>query len=348
MNQSLSFCTLFLIHGISLCAQSTPQLQNLEGAWYQTGRTSVCYSIWQYSGDQLLENRTYSIVCGDTVELSRAVIEVRSEGVRMTLRTDSVMNGVPQMFRLSPSDNDALIWENEDPAGSPRQLEWIFTGSSYATFRADGLETYYRRRHTSMKLRFRVSAGANLSTFSDSHTPNHYLALQNVGIDEVSYQRLPGQELAVSAGLFFRETPLCLNFELGLARRQVGVYAGFVSEMVSYSRDGVYDYFNTYFALSPEIFIGAKRDLSLSAGFYFDLAQQRGFRGSNFSSSPAATHADPRQDIDVERGWLVGVACRLPMWTRLQPSLYIRHMFGLNNTRVRALSLGASIQIGEK
>ena len=348
MNHSLSFFAFFLACKLSLSAQLAPELQNLEGVWYQAGRASVCYSVWQYPGGQTLENRTFSIVCGDTVEISRATVAVRGEHILMTLRADSTAGGAAQIFRLTRYNDEALLWENENPEGVPLQLEWLFTGNSYCTFRADGWETDYRRKRAPMKLRFRVSAGANLSTFSNNSAPNHFLALQNVGLESASYQRLPGQELAFSTGLLFPETPLCLNLELGLTRRQVGVHARFVGEQIGYSRDGVYDYINTYFALVPEVFVGENRDLSLSAGFYFDLAQQRGFRGTNFSAVSNAAHADPRQDIDVERGWLVGASYRLPILERFQPALYVRNTFGLNSTKLRAVSLGVSVQLGEK
>lgn len=338
----LSFCppTLF--------AQLPPELQNLEGVWYQTGRTSVCYSVWQFSDDQTLHNRTFSIVCKDTVEISRATVSLRRQNVVMTLQADSTTNRAPQTFRLSRYNNDELVWENENPDGIPRQIEWIFTGRGYATFRADGEETYFRFKRAPVKLQFSVSAGMNLSTFSNNHTPYNFLALQNVSINTVSYQRLPGQEIAFSAGLYFQETALRINFELGLAHRQVGVHASFAEGTTGYSRDGVYDYINTYFALAPEIFAGKKRHLSFSAGFYFDLAQQRNYRGSNSSSVPGAVHADPRQDIDVERGLLAGVSYRLPVFAHFQPALYVRNMFGLNNTRMRAISLGLSFQVNSK
>lgn len=343
-----SLFAIILFCKISLFAQLIPELKNLEGAWYRSGRAAVCYSVWAVADENTLENQTFSIICGDTVALSRATI-AGSQGIfRMSLQADSTGNGLTQIFRLVRFSDDELVWENENPAGTPREISWLFFGNNYASFLADSVDTGYRRKRAPMKVDFRVSAGFNLSTFSDQRSPHGFLALQNVYFNEVSYQRLPGQELAISAGLLFPETRLRLNFELGVARRQVGVNAHFFSAEASYSRDGVYDYFNTYFALVPEVFVGKKRDFSFSAGFYADLAQQRSFRGDGTSTAPNATHADPRQDIDRERGLLAGVAYCLPFWKKWQPAMYVRNMFGLNNTRVRAISLGVSFQIGKK
>lgn len=348
MNKLFPFFAFLFFCPPTLFAQLPPELQNLEGVWYQTGRTSVCYSVWQFSDDQTLHNRTFSIVCKDTVEISRATVSLREQSAIMTMQADSTVTEAPQTFLLSRYSDDELAWENTDPDGTPRQIEWIFTGRGYATFRADGEETYFRFKRAPVKLQFSISAGMNLSTFSKNHTPYNFLAINNVSVNTLSFQRLPGQELAFSTGLIFQGTALRLNFELGLAHRQVGVHSGFMDGPVAYSRNGVYDYFNTYFALAPEFMVGPKRNFSFSAGFYFDLAQQRNYRGSNTGSETNAVHADPRQDIDVERGVLAGVSYRIPLFARLQPALYIRNMFGLNNARTRAISLGLSFQINDK
>lgn len=346
--KSLSFLALCLFSSLTLPAQLAPELKNLEGIWYQSGRTAACYSIWTYSGENTFENQTFTILCGDTIEQSRATVASFEGAMSMTLRTDSTGNSQVQVFRLARLSGDEIFWQNANPEGTPQQLAWIFHGSSYATFRADGLEVDFRRKRLPMKILLRVSAGANLSTFAGNRSPHEFLALQNVAFTESSHQRLPGQEIAVSAGLLFRETPLRLFFELWVARRQVGVQARFVTEQGGYARHGVYDYFNTSFALVPEVFLDKKQRLALSTGFYFDLAQQRSYRGDRASPSSNATFADPRQDIDRERGVLAGVSYRISFLEKWQPTMYVRHTFGLNDTRVRAISLGLSFQLGKK
>src|SRR5690606_37496955 len=127
-----------LVH-FSAHSQSVAALQDLEGVWYQEGRTAVCYSIWYYSNDQTLKNRTFSIVCGDTIELSTATVSPMDANAVMTLYADSI--GEPQIFRLARHDDDAVVWENAGTVEHPKQIEWLFFGNNYCAFRADGAET---------------------------------------------------------------------------------------------------------------------------------------------------------------------------------------------------------------
>lgn len=157
-----------------------------------------------------------------------------------------------------------------------------------------------------------------------------------------------GRKSLFQPDCFFEKHRCVFFFELWVARRQVGVQARFVTEQGGYARHGVYDYFNTSFAFVPEVFLDKKQRLALSTGFYFDLAQQRSYRGDRASPSSNATFADPRQDIDRERGVLAGVSYRISFLEKWQPTMYVRHTFGLNDTRVRAISLGLSFQLGKK
>ena len=345
MKHTISLFSLcFLVH-FAAHSQSIAVLQDLEGVWYQEGRTAVCYSIWYYSNGQTLNNRTFSIICGDTIELSTASVSPLDGNAMMTLYADSV--GTPQYFKLARYDDDALVWENIGPEANPKQIEWHFFGNNYCTFRANGVETGFRHKRTQpMQLRFQMQAGINWSVFPIESYGNQ------LGFSTgAEFQQLPGQDLALTAGLVFPETSLTLNLELGITRRQVGVRSVLSSDDVIYNRDGVYEYYNTYLALVPEISFGKKRRLSLSGGFYFGLAQIRDFRGTTSTTgigTPNPAYTKPQLDVGKEHGLLVGASYYLPILPQLQPSIFVRYTRGLIDSKVRATSFGVSFQIDKR
>lgn len=347
MKHCISLFAVCLLAQSSLQSQSIAALQDLEGLWYQTGRTSVCYTAWFRTADAVLHNRTFSIVCGDTIALSTATVMEDDGLTTMTVYADSIENVAPRTFSLVHADEDAVVWQNNDAQGQPRQIEWVFYGNNFCAFRADGVETGFRhKREQPMHWQFGLHVGMNLNRFPKQHAWN------NLGLPyNADLQQLSGQEIAVSAGLVFPETPLVLNFEMGVTHRRVGVYANLLVEDVLYSRDGIYNYYNTYFALVPELFIGKKRNLSISAGFYLGLAQMRDFKGSVTASGYGQVNEHylrPELDVDKEHGMLAGISLRLPFLRQWQPTVYARCSKGLIGTPVKAASLGVSFRIARK
>lgn len=347
MKHSISLFAFCLLSHLSIQSQSITALQDLEGLWYQVGRTSVCYTAWYRTSDQVLHNRTYSIVCGDTIALSTATVTQTDGATILTLRADSVGNGLPRTFHLTHSDEDALVWQNDDLQGQPRQIEWVFYGNNFCAFRADGVETGFRhKRAQPMQWRLQLLTGLNWSRFPE----NAYGNLLGFSSD-AEFERMSGQDLAVSAGLTFPETPLTLNIEMGITHRRVGVRSTLFSQEVLYTRDGFYNYFNTYLALMPELSFGSKKQLSVSGGFYFGLAQMRGFSGNTSASGSGVhnpTYLDPSLDVQNEHGLLAGISYRLPFLPQLQPAVYARYTHGMVDTHVRATTVGMSFQIARK
>ena len=348
---ALFACSLFFFQATAQNSFAVT-IQDLEGTWYTDSRTEIQYSVWSYDANKNLFNRTFAVLCGDTLELSSARITESPGGTVMTVRVDTVDNGAWQTFRLAELTDDRLLWQNENPEGRPRQLEWRFDGNNYGISRMDGLETAYRRRRMKpLKWEFRCAGAANLNTFADNQALEKFRSLQRISFDEASYQRMAGQEISLSARVAFPESFLLLNMELGIARRQIGVKASFQQDQIWYTRNGVYDYFNTYLALVPEVFLGRKKYVSLSGGFYFTLAQQLNYRGRATATGPETpnvTLANPRMDVYAERGLLAGLSCRLPVFPRYQPALYVRQTIGLGGNQVRATALGLSFRLGEK
>lgn len=338
---------LFIFVQFNAAGQAAPTIQDLEGLWYRDGRTAVCYTLWYSDGEPgTLRNTSYSIVCGDTIPLGTASIRYDEQGASMSLLADSTGEQV-RNYHLVRADDDVLVWENDRPEGLPRQIEWRFYGNNYCSFVADGVETGFRhKRMQPIQWQFRALAGINRSNFSQS---NHFTQFGFSSDSE--FREMTGQDLSVSAGIIFPGTRLILNIEGGITRRQVGVHGAIYSQEVLYSRDGVYDFINTYLALVPELTLGARRNLSLSGGFYFGLAQMRSFRGTTRASGvgiPDPRYMDPSLDVTREHGLLAGISCRLPVLRQFEPAIYARYSRGLIGTQVRAASLGLSCRIGGK
>lgn len=336
-------CILF---SSALSAQISENLLNLKGRWYLETRNTITYTTWLDVGSQAMENLWFSIVCGDTLVLSRALIQYSEDSAELTLNQ---VGQVAQTFKLTEHSNKALVWVNKNPNALPKQLEWTFSNGGYATFAEDGVETEYRRDvKQPIKLKFRASLGANLNQYANPAGVNHFLAQKNTTGAVGETQMLSGKEASVSVGLLFPSAPMALNFELGMAYRQVGIQGSFRDSEVKANniRDGYYRNYNFYLALAPEIFVGKRKDLSLSVGLYADIFQQRFFRGSSSairSDLHQSFYGNPGFDIDPERGFLFGLQYRVTRLRHLQPQLYLRYMHGVNNTNVRAISLGAAV-----
>lgn len=327
--------------------QTANVVQDLEGLWYRDGRTAVCYTLWYSDGEPgTLRNSTYSIICGDTIRLGSAVIRYNEQQANMSLQTDSI-GETTRSYHLVRADDDVLIWENDQPGGLPRQIEWRFYGNNYCAFVADGAETGFRhKRMQPIRWRFRALAGINRSNFSEGqHT------FQLGFSSDSEFTQMTGQDLSVSAGIIFPGTRLILNIEGGITRRQVGVSGSIFSQEVLYTREGVYDFVNTYLALMPELSLGARKNLSVSGGFYFGLAQMRSFRGTTYTSGsgiPDPQYLDPSLDVTREHGLLAGISYRLPILRQLEPAVYARYTRGLIGTQVRAATIGLSCRISGK
>ena len=329
-----------------LSAQLSDDLKNLEGRWYQETRQSITYQSWQKLGENGLEGYRYSIICGDSVLLCRALLQFADEEAQLSISEEGQ---TPQTYTLIAHDVKKMVWKNDDPFGTPQKLEWKILNGGYATFIADGVESDFRKDiRQPIKLRIRASLGLNMNQYAQAAAPNRFLGRTNVAAVQAETQMLSGKEAAFSVGLLFPSTPLCLNFELGMAYRKVGVQAAFFDPKLSAfgDRNGVYRNFNYYFAIVPEVFVGKKRNFSVSAGFYNDLVQQRYFDGNFNSLEPNPSKSSslhPGFDVDSEHGLILGLNYRLNWMKNYHPQLYLRYMHGLNNTHVQAISLGAAV-----
>ena len=326
---------LFFLACAPAFAQNRSTFQNLEGDWYRDGRQTAVYSRWFSGNDNTLLNYIYTLICGDTVLLSRAEIHLDALPVRMTFQIDSLGAAGAQIFRLARAGADELFWENENPAGIPARLSYIFFGANYLTFRADGVETDYRRASSrNTQVQFRLQAGAGLSSRRPASTrrfpPSPVKYLQQ------EYQSKPGIELAASIGLRGADSPLSCYLELGFTQKELGVATVMDYDQVQYTKSGIYRFSSFYLGFVPELIFGRRRAIAVSTGLYIDLQTRARFNGSastSGSGTPDPKLAQPTSGRSAERGFMAGLAYELPFnWMgAMHPSIYTRTLLDLGN-----------------
>lgn len=348
----IAFLASSLFFPPTLSAQISETLQDLEGVWYQESRQATRYTTWIKKSSEVLENQTIVIVCGDTILKSRALVRYAEQAAPLTMWADAASAGLPQQFRLVSANAEQLIWQNESPTASPQRIQWTFLANGYADFHMDNeLMMYKRLSKAPLRWTFRMSMGANVNQYARPAGANRFLGRNGVAAATASTFAGAGQEVAFSAGVLFPSTRMCLNLEAGLAHRKVGVRGSFFGPRNAqfHSRDGVYENFNYYLALVPEVLLGKRRLFSISTGFYANIWQQRSFHGTASGGSPdSATGRPPvlaAHDVDTERGLIFGLNYRLPTFSGLQPQVYARHLYGLNNAKPRAFSLGIALAL---
>lgn len=333
-------------------AQVHPALEGLEGHWYQTGRSAAIFSRWTATaGDQIFANFTYTILCGDTVLLSRAEIRYDDQSARMTVLTDSTGYAEVQIFRLVRASLDELFWENENPEGSPRHLSWIFFGDDYVTFRADGVNTDFRRaRQLNIRLLSRVQVGGGVSKRHTNARRPAYLPLQQA---TPTYQTGPAFETAVSVGLHNPEGPLGATLELGYTQRTIGFNSSMTLDQIQYNNTGTLRYTSTYLAFIPEVVFGRRRAFTTSMGMYIDLATRADFSGESDATGPGTPDPkllQPNSTKSAERGLILGLAFELPFKAlkNLSPGVYSRMAVDLGNgAGLTTYSAGIRLRMGK-
>jgi hypothetical protein len=336
-------------------AETWNRLQLLEGSWYLNDRRQAVFSIWQKTPDGALENRTLTLICGDTVELSHSRIELTSDGqLRLDLFADSLQLSAPMQFRLANADPFEPIFQNLNPAAGHARVGWNFFGQNYFALTVNELGTDktfdYRRFYERVtRLDLRLRAGANLAS----------LSTQGILYGRQEFAARPGFEFGLGTTFRSLEGPLAIGLEIGLLRRQIHVkselpYNGGVF------RNGNYQRTDFYFALMPEVAVGEAHEWAVSGGVYLTAVFQRNFDGSVRTygdANPGGWFAKPNRDLDSDWGFAAGISRRIggKKWEKAQPALYLRAWLGNNNLdnlyggegslRMRGISIGLSTRL---
>ena len=335
-------------------AETWQRLQMLEGSWYLNDRRQAVFSIWQKTADGL-ENRTFTLICGDTVELSRTRIQLAGDGqLRLELFSDSLQLSAPMQFRLANADPFEPVFQNQNPAAGHARIGWSFFGQNYFSLTVNELgtdKTYdYRRFYQRVtRLDLRLRAGANLTNLNP----------RGILYGRQEFAARPGLELGLGATFRSLEGPLAIGLEVGLLRRQIHVESELPYDGGVF-RDGNYQRTDFYFALMPEIAVGEAREWAVSGGIYMTAVFQRDFDGSVRTYSTEALNnwfTKPNRDLEPDWGFAAGLSRSIggKAWEKAQPALYLRAWFGNNNVdrlyggegslRVRGISVGFSTRL---
>lgn len=357
MKKSL-FAGLFVAASFAAFSQTAAaawqRLQALEGTWYLNDRRQLVFSIWQKNGENLLENRTFTLICGDTVELSRARLEFSTEKFRLALHSDSLQMLAPEAFWWEKTDDGGERFLNENAAAPHPRMGWDFFGENYfaLSIREGGMDkTSDFRRHYPRITRFdlRLRYGLNTTT----------LASRGTLYGRQEFAARPGFEVAIGAFLRSLEGPLRLGVEVGFLRRQIHVeselpYGGGVY------RNGDYQRTDFSFAFLPEIQFGESGEWRASAGVYAATAFRRSFSGKVKIRDAEDAHewfAQPNRDLRADWGFSLGLARQIggQRWAKNEPTLYLRGTLGNNNVdnlyfgdgalRARSLTAGFSVRL---
>lgn len=341
----------FFLSASSILAQSQIALQNLEGRWYRTGRQEAVFTHWAFAGNQTMTGLSFTMACGDTLLLSRAEIRFDEQSARMTIQLDTAAHGRTQIFRLVRATADELFWENENPEGAPRHLGWIFFGADYVTFRADGVESDYRRAHERRMPSFqsRLHAGAGISQRRKLQKKAPFTPVQ---YEKQEYQAKQAFELALGIGLRGKDTPMSVYLELGYTQREIGLYTISNYNDVRYLNQGTLRYTSTYLAFVPELVFGKRNAFAINTGIYIDILTRAHFIGRSAAIGSGVPDSKMLQPgASRSTGLSLGLAYELPFagLKALNPGVYARAAFDLGSgARLSTYSVGLRLRVGKE
>lgn len=349
----LNFFLSLLLCSCAAFAQTPAILQNLEGAWSANDRTKALYSQWFFSGENTLVNYTFTLVCGDTLPLSKSEIGFDARTARLTLWCDSLNEREPLQFRLVRAGADELFWENENPEQKPARLSWILYGSNYLVFRADGVETDFRYVKTGKaRLQWRFQSGVrwnNRLAFTNDAFPQ---GLQHTLVD---YHIHPGFEYALSLGLRAGDSPLSCYVEFGYSQKKITVASILWEDELRYLRKGDFEFTNLYLGLMPELTFGPRRAIGVMSGIFFNIRADGRYNGQTRvlgNGTPNPSSLNPAGVTSPEGGLVLGASYGLPLkWTGnfLHPEVYTRSIINISGKpRFCALSAGVRLRMGKE
>ncbi len=305
------------------------QLQSLEGSWYLNDRRLPVFSRWVKISEQVLENQTITVLCGDTIELSRSRLTRDENQIQLAIATDST-GGKWQVFNLQRHGDRSVFFGNEIAAG----YGWQFDSENFFTYFTKTTaeiahQSEFRRffeRVTKIDLRFRAAAN-----FASLFKKGDFYGKQR-------FEPRPGAEIGLSAAIRSLEGPLSIGVEIGVVRRNVFVNS-VIPKDVGYVRRGVYNLTDVYFAVIPEIFIGKNRKWSALAGVYSTFSLNRKFSGKVYITGDAQNleHGLTQTGRDLHNDWgfILGGSRRidLPFLPKMK-NTYLQFRLNLGNNSV--------------
>ncbi|HLP94950.1 MAG TPA: hypothetical protein VK168_12990 [Saprospiraceae bacterium] len=323
-------------------AQLSSWFHDLKGCWLEDGRKTASFTLWELADDQTIQNSTYSLLCGDTILLYTQTVHFSEKQATLDLYAD----GKTQYFQLVSSHTNTLIWKNMTSNALPLELRWTLTYGKYLRMSTDNQEkefTKAKQKDQSLHWTFGAALGGNISNYAHAITSNHFLTRNNIALGEGQTGMLGGLDFSFQFNLHSPVRRAGLSAELGLIQRNIGIKGSFFSKQAVNNREGYYRTNNLCAALIPTFYLDKHHRLALQTGFYGALLHRVQFIGRSSTSAKdlneKALH-NPENDIDLERGVLVGFRYKMIQTGMLKPQLFMRYYHGINSTHVRAFTLG--------
>lgn len=334
------------LFALLFCAAASPAqtpfsiLKDLEGSWYESGRGEPVYSEWHFTDDQTIVNRVFTLLCGDTTELSHATLHFEGATATLLLHIDSLGAG-SQVYQLVTANADEIIFKSENPAVTPRQLAWQFFRHSYLTTLVDMDEyVFYRKQEPALKASLNLRLGANSGMYHNSLSPDGY----------GSHYEQRGLSTELSLGLALRgKGPLGYNFELGLRQKKFALTSQYITATQNLRGSGIFRNTDFYASFMPELELGKTKDFILSAGIFSVFTSKNSFKGKIkiTDENGGSEHWQPELELGDQIGLLFGLSWQLPKTTFPigAPFVYCRGMWGLGNAGERAVSVGVGFRL---
>ncbi|MBL7807506.1 MAG: hypothetical protein JNN28_06825 [Saprospiraceae bacterium] len=336
---------IFNLMPTSTFAQLGAWFHDLEGCWVEDGRKSASFILWEPAEHQTIRNSTYSLLCGDTLLLHTMLIHFTEKNATLEIHTEDET----QYFQLYSFNNNTLKWKNNEPDGLPQQLSWTISLGKNLQMRTDDLETDFTRvkeKDQILKWTLGVSLGGNMSNYGNAITFNHFLWRNNISSGKGTTEMLGGFDFAFRMGLQSPLKTLGLSAEMGITQRNVGIHGSFYSkDLGTLDRDGYYRTNSLYAAFIPEFYLDRMHRIAIQSGFYAVLTHNVQFMGhynTRVLEQNQSKSMNPSNDIDMERGFLLGLQYRVVQTGALKPELFMRYCHGINSTHVRALTIGVA------
>lgn len=349
----LNFFLSLLLFSCASFAQTPAILQNLEGTWSSSDRSKALYSQWVFTGKNTMVNHTYTLICGDTLPLSKSQISFDAHTARLTLWIDSLNHSQPRHFRLVRAGADELFWENENPDQTPARLGWILYGPNYLIFRADGVETDFRYVKTGKaRFQWRFQSGIR---WNNRHAFTNDVFPQGLQHTLVNYQIHPGFEYALSLGLRAGDSPLSCYVEFGYSQKKITVASILRDDELRYLRKDHYEFTNLYLGLMPELVFGPRRAIGIMSGIFFNIRADARYKSDTRilgNGTPNPSHLYPAGVTSPEGGLVLGASYGLPIkWTGnfFHPEIYTRSIVNIGGKpRFCSLSAGVRLRMGKE
>jgi hypothetical protein len=239
-----------LISWSATFAQIPKDLGHLEGRW----TSGNIISEWQFTSDFALNNRTWKLVAGDTVDISWSYIRTDKNGI--TTLTYITPYGENHQFRLVPSEPYTHTWRNEQANALPTCVRIEHNGVNTYTWSGLGETMVFKHeKEGHFRLKLGISLGMNRGLTEE---PAHSRMIDRTN--------LQGVESALSLNLRHTKSIFGANLEIGYYKTNNTSNRYLLGESSTIHFQGSEHLSSMYIALIPECHLGKRGQWVISTG----------------------------------------------------------------------------------